>query len=177
MRRAAAPIVSERERLLEGVGRGTLAAMTMTALRQVTTGLGLVDQTPPDAILKQRAFGVVVRSPRLAFFLATRQVALVELAHWFYGAVGGAAYTRLPPSMRRHRWAGTGYGLATWVAFELSVAPLLGLDQARRIRPMERLMFAVDHVLYGVVLAGDRDWASAERRLPGRGRRKRLARS
>jgi len=176
VRRAALPTVGEGQRLLAGVGRGTLAAMTMTALRQVTTGLGLVDQTPPDAILKQRAFGVVVRTPRLAFFLATRQVALVELAHWFYGAVGGAAFTRLPLSMRRHKWVGFGYGLATWIGFELSVAPVLGLDQARRIRPIERLMFAVDHVLYGVVLAGDRDWAGAERRLPGRRRRTRLAR-
>ncbi len=174
MRRAPLPTVGERQRLLEGLVHGTVAAMTMTALRQVTTGLGLVEQTPPDAILKQRAFGVVVRTPRLAFFLARRQVALVELAHWLYGAVGGAAFTRLPRSMRRHRWAGPGYGLATWIAFELSIAPVLGLDQATRIRPIERVMFLVDHVLYGVVLAGDRDWAKAESRA-GRRRRKRLA--
>ena len=176
MSRALLPTALERQRLVAGVVRGTVAAMTMTALRQVTTGLGLVEQTPPDAILKQRAFGVVVRAPRLAFFLATRQVALVELAHWLYGALGGAAFTRLPRSMRRHRWVGPGYGLATWIAFELSIAPVLGLDQASRIRPIERVMFAVDHVLYGVVLAGDRDWATPERRLPGRRRRERLAR-
>jgi hypothetical protein len=41
---------------------------------------------------------------------------------------------------------------------------------------MEHLMFAADHVLYGFVLAGDRDWARSERRLPARRRRKRLAR-
>jgi hypothetical protein len=38
-----------------GLARGVVAAMVMTGLRQVTTGIGLVDQTPPDAILKQRA--------------------------------------------------------------------------------------------------------------------------
>ena len=91
MRRATLATAGERQRLLAGAVRGTVAAMTMTALRQVTTGLGLVEQTPPDAILKQRAFGVVVRKPRLAFFLATRQVALVEMAHW-------------RDLDRRHRW-------------------------------------------------------------------------
>ncbi len=162
--------------------------MTMTALRQITTGLGLVEQTPPDAILKQRAFGFVVRDPRLAYLLATRQIALVELAHWFYGALGGAAFTRLPPSMRNHEWAGPAYGLATWVAFELQLAPVLGLEQAKAIRPVERVMFAVDHLLFGIVLVGDRDWATGERtwpwraparsrRRPGRRWRKRLGRS
>ncbi len=158
------------ERLAAGMVRGALAAMAMTGLRQVTTGLGLVEQTPPDAILKQRAFGVVLRAPRLAFFLARRQVALVELAHWGYGAVGGAAFSRLPGSVLRHRWAGVAYGLATWVLFELSVAPVLGLDQARRIRPIERLVFAVDHLLYGVVLADDRRWVLPDRRLRTLGR-------
>lgn len=176
MRQATFPSPGERQRLLAGVVRGTVAAMTMTALRQVTTGLGLVEQTPPDAILKQRAFGVVVRTPRLAFFLARRQVALVEILHWLYGGAAGAAFSRLPSSMRTHRWAGPAYGLTTWLAFELSLAPVLGLDQARRIRPIERVMFAVDHLLYGVVLARDREWATADRRLPGRTRRRRLAR-
>lgn len=162
----AVPGLDERnERLATGMVRGVMAAMTMTGLRQITTGLGLVDQTPPDAVLKQRGFGVLVKSPRLAYFLARRQVAVVELAHWGYGAGGGVAFALLPPSLLRRRWAGVAYGLATWVAFEVSVAPVLGLDQARQIRPIERLMFALDHVLFGVVLAGDRRWA-----LPERGR-------
>jgi hypothetical protein len=79
-----------------------VAAMVMTGLRQVTTGIGLVDQTPPDAILKQRAFGVLVRYPRVACFVARRQVALVELAHWAYGAAAGAAFAQPPePPSRR----------------------------------------------------------------------------
>ena len=146
-----------------GLVRGVAAAMVMTGLRQVTTGIGLVDQTPPDAILKQRAFGVLVRYPRVAYFVARRQVALVELAHWAYGAAAGAAFAQLPPALLKKEWAGLGYGLATWVAFEASIAPVLGLEQATRIRLLERLMFAADHVVYGVVLAGDRKWVLPRR--------------
>lgn len=154
-----------RQRMLSGLLRGAGAAMTMSALRQVTTGFGLVEQTPPDAILKQRAFGPLVRMPRLAYFLARRQVAVVELAHWAYGAGGGAAFALLPRSVLRSKWAGAGYGLATWIVFEASIAPVLGLEQATKIRPVERLMFAGDHLLYGVLLAGDRGWVLPSRRL------------
>jgi hypothetical protein len=52
--------------------------------------------TPPHAILKQRAFAPLIRMLRLAFFLAKREVAVVELAHWVYGAGGGAAFALLP---------------------------------------------------------------------------------
>lgn len=166
----------QRERIAAGMLRGTVAAMTMTAVRQVTTGLGFVEQTPPDAILKQRALGPLVRLPGLAHFVATRQVALVELAHWAYGAGGGAAFALLPRSVLRNRWAGPGYGVATWVAFEVSIAPVLGLDQATRVRAVERAMFAGDHLLYGIVLAGDRRWALPERRWRPRRLRRRLAR-
>lgn len=150
--------------------------MAMSALRQVTTGLGLVGQTPPDAILKQRAFGPLIRLPQLAYFVARRQVALVEIGHWGYGAAAGAIFAVLPQSVLRSRWAGPGYGIATWIAFELSVAPVLGLDHAARIRPVERLMFAVDHLLYGVILAGDRTWVLPVRRLRTRRGRSLLAR-
>lgn len=166
------------QRVVSGLIRGTVAAMAMSALRQVTTGLGLVQQTPPDAILKQRALGPLIRFPRLAYFIARRQVAVVELAHWGYGAGGGAAFALLPSTVLRRDSVGPAYGLATWILFELSIAPILGLDQARRIRAVERLMFAGDHLLYGVILAGDRRWALPARRWRiGRSRtRRRLAR-
>lgn len=157
---------SRNQRIAKGIARGTVAAMTMSAVRQVTTSFGLVDQTPPDAILKQRGLGLLVRAPRLAYFVARREVGLVELAHWGYGAAGGAAFALLPPSLLRNDWVGPAYGVATWVGFELSIAPVLGLDQAKRIRPVERLMFLGDHLLYGSILAGSRRWA-----LPRRHRR------
>ncbi len=161
--------VSQDERIANGVVRGIVAAMAMSAVRQVTTSFGLVQQTPPDAILKQRALGILVRSPTLAYFVAKRQVALVELAHWAYGAGGGAAFALLPSWLLRKPWIGPAYGVATWLAFELSIAPVLGLAQARRIRPIERLMFLGDHVLYGSILAGDRrSWALPRRRVQRR---------
>lgn len=168
--------VRRDERIANGIVRGVVAAMAMSAVRQVTTSLGFVQQTPPDAVLKQRAFGVLVRSPKVAYFVARRQVALVELAHWGYGAGGGVAFALLPAWLLQKRWIGPGYGLATWLVFELSVAPVLGLNQARRIRPVERLMFLGDHVLYGSILAGDRrSWAMSRKRAPGlawKGRRR-----
>ena len=163
------------EKVLTGAVRGVVAAMAMTGMRQVTTGLGLVEQTPPDAILKQRAFGPLIRFPRLAFVVARRQRALVELAHWLYGAQGGAAFALLPREVLRKEWAGPAYGLATWIVFEASIAPLLGLEQARKVRLVERATFALDHLLYGVIVAGDRRWALPERRVRvGRARRRRL---
>jgi hypothetical protein len=162
------------EKVLTGAARGVVAAMAMTGVRQVTTGLGLVEQTPPDAILKQRAFALMVRFPRVAFVVARRQRALIELAHWLYGAQGGAAFALLPRELLRKEWAGPAYGLATWVVFEASIAPVLGLEQARKVRPVERAMFALDHLLYGVIVAGDRRWALPERRVRvGRARRRR----
>jgi hypothetical protein len=157
-------LAGRKERIARGIVRGSVAAMAMTGLRQVTTGLGLVEQTPPDAIFKQRAPGVLVRMPRLAFYVAKHERAVIELAHWFYGAAGGGAFALLPRSVLRSNWAGPGYGLLTWVLFELSIAPVLGLEQAKKVRLTERLMFAADHLLYGVLLAGDRDLAPSRRR-------------
>ena len=153
------------QRIARGVVWGTVAAMAMTGMRQVTTGLGLVEQTPPEAIIKQRASGVLVRMPRLAFLVAKRQHALIELAHWFYGAGGGAAFTMLPDSVRRRNiLAGLGYGLLTTLLFELGIAPILGLDKAKKIRPSERLMFTADHLLYGLILAEGEKRALPEKR-------------
>ncbi len=151
-------------RIAWGVVRGTVAAMAMTGMRQMAKGFGLVEQTPPDAIVKQRASGVLVRMPRLAYLVAKRETALIELAHWFYGAGGGAAFAMLPRSVLRSRWAGPGYGVLTTLMFELGIAPILGLDKARKIRLIERLMFAADHLLYGLILAGGRQWALPDQR-------------
>ena len=76
--------------------------------------------------------------------------------HWGYGAVGGAVFAMLPESLRLRRWAGPVYGLVLWLSFELVQAPLLGLDQAKKARPVERAAFAVDHLMYGLVLTETR---------------------
>jgi hypothetical protein len=124
--------------------------MAMSGMRALTVDLGIVGQTPPEAILKQRARGLLRRVPR------GRRRAAIELVHWTYGAAGGAAFAALPESLRRRGWAGPIYGLATWIGFEVGLAPALGLSQATKPRPLERLALAGDHLLYGFVLSETR---------------------
>jgi len=55
--------------------------------------------------------------------------------------------------VRRRFWAGPIYGLVVWLGFELGIAPALDLMQAKRLRPVDRLALAADHVGYGLVLS------------------------
>jgi hypothetical protein len=130
--------------------RGAIAAAAMSGMRNLTVNIGLVEQTPPEAIVKQRAKGVVALMPK------RKRKAGVELLHWSYGAVGGAAFALLPESIRRKAWAGPLYGLVVWLGFELGIAPLLGLKQAKQPRPVERAALAADHLLYGFVVSETR---------------------
>jgi hypothetical protein len=139
--------------VLRGAGRGAVGAMAMTGMRVLTTELGLVEQTPPAAVSRQRARGLralLRRAPR------RQRRGLVEVAHWAFGATGGAAFGALPDRFRRRPWAGPVYGLVVWLGFELGIAPVLGLSQAKRVRLVDRAALAADHVLYGLVLTGMR---------------------
>jgi len=127
--------------------RGAIAAMAMTGMRAFTVDLGIVEQTPPQAIFKQRARGLIRQVPR------GRRRAAVEVAHWAYGAGGGAMFALLPEGVRRRPWAGPAFGLAVWLGFEAGLAPVLGLKQARKLRAAERGALAADHLLYGLVLS------------------------
>jgi hypothetical protein len=130
--------------------------MAMTGMRVITTELGLVEQTPPQALSRQRSRGVrhlLRRAPR------KQHRGLVESAHWAFGAGGGAAFGALPRAMRRRYWVGPVYGLVVWLGFELGIAPALGLSQAKRVRLVDRLALAADHVLYGLVLSATRPTA------------------
>ena len=132
--------------VLHAAGRGAVAAMAMTGMRVLTVNLGIVKQTPPQAILKQKARGLMALVPR------KKRRAAVELFHWGYGAGGGAAFALLPDGVRRQPWAGPVYGLAIWLSFELGIAPALGLSQSKQMRPVDRAGLAADHLLYGLVL-------------------------
>ena len=121
--------------------------MAMTGMRVVTVNTGIVKQTPPEAIIKQKARGLLRRVPR------NRRRTAIELAHRGYGAVGGAAFGMLPERIRLARWSGPAYGLLVWFGFEAGIAPVLGLAQAGKPRPAERLALAADHLLYGLVLS------------------------
>jgi hypothetical protein len=124
--------------------------MAMTGMRVITTELGLVEQTPPQAMSRQRARGLrslVRRVPR------RQRRGVIEASHWIVGAGGGAAFGVLPAQLRRHPWAGPAYGVVIWLAFEMGVAPVLGLSQAKRVRALDRVALAADHLLYGAVLS------------------------
>jgi hypothetical protein len=137
----------EARELAHAAVRGAVAAQAMTGMRVLTTSLGLVREPPPQAIFRQRARGVLRLVPR------HRRRAVIEVAHWGYGAGAGFAFRLLPEALRGQAWAGPAYGLAVWLGFEAGIAPALGLSQAKRPRPVERAALAVDHVLYGFVLS------------------------
>ncbi len=130
----------------QGAVRGVIAAMAMTGLREFTRQIGLLEEPPPESIIRQRwrKLRGVRRGPGRA---------QVELAHWTYGAAAGALFASLPNLLRRSAWSGPLYGLAIWAGFELVVAPTLALSQARRVRPLDRLSLAGDHLLYGYLLS------------------------
>ena len=144
--------------VLSGAACGTVGAMAMTGMRVLTTELGLVEQTPPQAVSRQRARGMralLRRAPR------KQRRGMIEAAHWAFGASGGAAFGALPRGWRGRRWAGPVYGLVVWLGFELGIAPVLGLSQAKRARPVDRLALAADHLLYGLVLTATRPTAGS----------------
>lgn len=136
--------------IVHAAARGAVGAMAMTGMRAFTVQAGLVHEAPPRAIVRQKT-----RGPMRLLRLVPRgqRRAVIELFHWTYGAGGGAAFGLLPDDVRRRRWAGPVYGLIVWLGFELGVAPLLGLKQAKGVRPVERAALAADHLLYGFVLS------------------------
>jgi hypothetical protein len=140
--------MGEPNHIARASARGLVAAMAMTGMRRVSRNLDLLEETPPDAIAGRKARRLLRRiSPR------RREVA-IELAHWSYGAAGGVVFGLLPDEARKHPAAGPAYGLGTWLFFELVLEPLLGLDLPRRRKITSRAMLVLDHVLYGVVVAG-----------------------
>jgi hypothetical protein len=138
----------ERPRsLAEGAAAGTVGAMAMTGMRQFATSMGWVRITPPEDIAQSQAGPLLARVP------PERRAAVIEAAHWAYGAMGGAAFGALPRAWRRRLWVGPAYGLATWAFFQTVLAPALGLAHAEDRPLSERAMIIGDHLLYGLVVA------------------------
>lgn len=122
--------------------------MAMTGVRMVTANVGLLEKSPPVAIVERYA------PQRVDRFREEHRAAVIELAHWSYGALGGLLFSLLPMRMRADARMGPVYGLSVWLAFELGIAPLLGVNYPRQRRVLHRAVLAADHVLYGVVVAG-----------------------
>ena len=110
--------------MLRAAGWGAVAAMSMSGMRTLTTELGLVGETPPEAMAKEGAGRLLTEIP------PGMRGAAIELAHWAFGAAGGALFGILPRAVRRRGWAGPGYGLLVWLGFETVLAPALGLSKA-----------------------------------------------
>lgn len=140
-----------------GAARGAVAAMAMTGVRAVTGGLRLVEQTPPQAMMPRLGRRLLGRVPR------RDKDAVIELAHWGYGAGGGAAYALLPAAYRSRSWGGVAYGLVLWLGYETLLAPVLGIAGTRRRGVRERLAVGVDHFLYGLVVSEIRPAHKAQR--------------
>lgn len=56
-------------------------------------------------------------------------------------------------SLRARRFTGPTYGVVVWLAFELGIGPVLGV-QHRQGGRIGGLMLVLDHALYGIVVAG-----------------------
>lgn len=130
----------------KGAARGAIGAMAMSGFRQMATPLALIETTPPEAVLRGTAPGLLRRVP------PERRAALLELVHCAYGTVGGIVFGTLPRGLRRRPWAGPAYGLLIWAVFETVIAPALGPRQPRR-GASGRLTLITDHLLYGSVVA------------------------
>lgn len=141
---------ADAKEILHAAMRGTIAAMAMTGMRSFTVSVGLVEEVPPRALARRVTHGLIRFVPK------HQRRAAIELLHWGYGTAGGAVFRVLPEKLRMRAWGGPAYGLCLWLGFELGLAPLLGLSQASRPRPADRLCLAIDHLLYGLVISETR---------------------
>lgn len=127
--------------------RGVVAAMSMSGLRALTTRLGWLSETPPEKIVSDKAPGMVRRLPE------QKTQAVIVLAHWVYGAAGGAVFGALPDRVRLKPWSGPVFGWLLWLGFESAIVPMLGLRMGEDRPIAERAALAADHLLYGIVLS------------------------
>ena len=126
--------------------------MAMTGMRAFTVSVGLVEEPPPRAILRQKCQGAV---PRGAEAPAARRA-----ASWRTGATAppaGPRSLRCPTGSAGGRGAGPLYGLVLWLGFELVHGAAAGAQagQGARARSSEAAL-AADHLLYGLVLSETR---------------------
>lgn len=136
----------QRRPWFKRAARGIVAAMAMSGMRQAAVGFGMIERTPPDAVLKEGVPALLREVPE------HRRTAFIELAHWGYGATAGALFGLVPERLRRSRLTGPVYGVLSWGLFEFAVAPALGLAHAQEARPQERLALLVDHVFFGFII-------------------------
>jgi hypothetical protein len=133
--------------IMRATGRGLVGAMAMSGVRAITSNLELMEETPPRKIIEHHGPRLLRRLPEKYLQAAT------EAVHWMYGSGGGLVFGLLPGSVRQHPMTGPVYGVGVWMAFEVGIAPALGVRHKQR-RVLGRTMLFLDHLLYGVVVAG-----------------------
>jgi uncharacterized membrane protein YagU involved in acid resistance len=144
--------MAQVRRLAGTAAQGAIASMAMTGIRTMADSLGLIEETPPEAVLRHGAAELTEKvSP-------PKRPAVVQLAHWVFGATMAVVFALLPARFRRHVWAGPLFGALVWMAFESGIAPLLGMPRMRHARVAERAVLLADHLVYGAVI-GQRERA------------------
>jgi hypothetical protein len=137
------------EEVTHAAMRGAIGAMAMTGMRTFTADLGLLRETPPQSIAKQRRpTGVLSYVPK------SRRRAFVEVMHWSVGVTGGAIFGLFPDGLRRTPWFGPVYGVGILLSYDFGIAPLLGLKQSKRPKATEQAALIADHLVYGLILSG-----------------------
>src|SRR5437763_11147841 len=126
--------------------QGAVASMAMTGIRTLADSLGLIEETPPEAVMRHGTSGLAQKIP------PDKRPAATELAHWVFGATMAVVFAMLPARLRRHVWSGPLFGAAVWMLFEGGIAPLLGLPRIRHARPAERAVLLGDHLAYGAII-------------------------
>jgi hypothetical protein len=133
--------------MMHSLFRGIVGAMAMTGLRTLAMHTGVIREDPPARLARKQAKGLLRSVPR------RQRGAVVELIHWAMGGVLGLMFGLLPERIRLKPWAGPVYGVLTWLGFDAVIAPAAGLKERRWPHGMERAVFIVDHVLFGLVLS------------------------
>jgi uncharacterized membrane protein YagU involved in acid resistance len=132
--------------IIHATFRGVVGAMAMTGLRVFALHAGVIREEPPSRLTRKQGHGLMKRVRR------EQRRAMVELVHWALGAVFGIVFALLPEGIRRKQWSGPVYGILVWLGFDAVVAPTFGLTERSWPKGRERLVFVLDHLLFGLVL-------------------------
>jgi uncharacterized membrane protein YagU involved in acid resistance len=132
--------------MIHAIFRGIVGAMAMTGVRQLASEAHVIREDPPARVARKQAKGLLRSVPH------RRRGAVVELIHWGMGAVFGLVFGLLPERIRMQPWMGPVFGFLVWLGFETVAAPALGLKQRRWPHGAERIVFVIDHLLFGLIL-------------------------
>jgi uncharacterized membrane protein YagU involved in acid resistance len=132
--------------ILHATFRGIVGAMAMSGLRVFALHAGVVREEPPSRLTRKQGGGLLKLARR------RQRRAVVELVHWAMGALFGIGFALLPERIRCKRWSGPVYGVLMWLGFDAVVAPAAGLNERSWPKGRERLVFVLDHLLFGLVL-------------------------